>query len=160
MGADGEGGRGLAPPTAPPSPLAERTFRRQTPKVGAECPNWARSDLCGGRSVMGLPTAIQIWPLARALGCQRRTSRSRFVKNAGPSPSRNVSGSAPPGLQMITGAPYTIAVPTLPIGSLLGDRDCSASNGHRDLKARSTGCVVLGGQRHAQSDEGTLADKG
>src|SRR4051794_22034807 len=60
MGADGEGGRGLAPPTAPPSPLAERTFRRQTPKVGAECPNWARSDLCGGRSVMGVPTAIKL----------------------------------------------------------------------------------------------------
>src|SRR5829696_8249526 len=31
----------------------------QTPKVGAECPNWARSDLCGGRSVMGVPTAIR-----------------------------------------------------------------------------------------------------
>src|SRR5215204_6080440 len=31
----------------------------QTPKVGAECPNWARSDLCGGRSVMGVPTAIK-----------------------------------------------------------------------------------------------------
>src|SRR3954454_7879689 len=57
-GADGEVGRCLAPPTAPPSPLAERTFRRQTPKVGAECPNWARSDLCGGRSVMSVPTAI------------------------------------------------------------------------------------------------------
>ena len=27
-------------------------FRRQTPKVGAECPNWARSDLCGGRSLL------------------------------------------------------------------------------------------------------------
>ena len=32
--------------------------RRQSPKVGAECPNWARSDLCGGRSVMSVPTAI------------------------------------------------------------------------------------------------------
>src|SRR5215210_1479772 len=31
---------------------------RQLPKVGAECPNRARSDLCGGRSVMGVPTAI------------------------------------------------------------------------------------------------------
>src|SRR4051794_471373 len=59
-------------------------------------------------------------------------------------------GSAPPGLQVITGAPHTIAVPMLPIGSLLGDRDCSASNGHRDMKARSTGCVVLWGQRRAQ----------
>src|SRR4051794_32745862 len=35
-------------------------FRRQQPKVGAECPNWARSDLCGGRSVMGVPTAIKL----------------------------------------------------------------------------------------------------
>src|SRR4051812_46697939 len=39
---------------------AVRPLRRQTPKVGAECPNWARSDLCGGRSVMSVPTAIQI----------------------------------------------------------------------------------------------------
>src|SRR5262249_31407042 len=43
-----------------------------TPKVGAECPNRARSVLCGGRSVMSVPTAIsetssQIIPLkARA----------------------------------------------------------------------------------------------
>src|SRR3954452_23374249 len=37
---------------------AVRPLRRQTPKVGAECPNWARSDLCGGRSVMSVPTAI------------------------------------------------------------------------------------------------------
>ena len=28
------------------------------PKVGAECLNWARSDLCGGRPVMGVPTAF------------------------------------------------------------------------------------------------------
>src|SRR5437764_6896313 len=31
---------------------------RHTPKVGAVCPNWARTDLCGGRSVMSVPTAI------------------------------------------------------------------------------------------------------
>ena len=30
-----------------------------TPKVGAVCPNWARTDLCGGRSVMSVPTAIR-----------------------------------------------------------------------------------------------------
>jgi len=29
-----------------------------TPKVGAVCPNWACTDLCGGRSVMSVPTAI------------------------------------------------------------------------------------------------------
>src|SRR5208337_5369687 len=32
-------------------------LRRQTPEVGAECPNWARSDLCGGRPAMDVPTA-------------------------------------------------------------------------------------------------------
>src|SRR5262245_31928159 len=36
----------------------EKTLCRHTPKVGAVCPNWARTDLCGGRSVMSVPTAI------------------------------------------------------------------------------------------------------
>ena len=40
------------------SSLAEHTICRQTPKVGAECVNCACSDLCGGRSVMGVSTAI------------------------------------------------------------------------------------------------------
>src|SRR6266699_5499793 len=45
-----------------------KTLCRHTPKVGAVCPNWARTDLCGGRSVMSVPTAIsemssQIIPL-------------------------------------------------------------------------------------------------
>ena len=31
---------------------------RQTPEVGAVCPNWARTDLCGGCPVTGIPTAI------------------------------------------------------------------------------------------------------
>jgi hypothetical protein len=31
---------------------------RHSPKVGAECPNRARSVLCGGRPAMGVPTAI------------------------------------------------------------------------------------------------------
>ncbi len=50
----------------------KKKLRRQIPEVGAECPNWARSVLCGGRSVMSVPTAIsemssQIIPLkARA----------------------------------------------------------------------------------------------
>src|SRR6266849_1664590 len=46
----------------------KKTLCRHTPKVGAVCPNWARTDLCGGRSVMSVPTAIsemssQIIPL-------------------------------------------------------------------------------------------------
>src|SRR5580700_787877 len=33
------------------------TTRRYIPKVGAVCPNWARTDLCGGREVTRVPTA-------------------------------------------------------------------------------------------------------
>src|SRR6266536_5880261 len=36
----------------------DKTLCRHTPKVGAVCPNWARTVLCGGRSVMSVPTAI------------------------------------------------------------------------------------------------------
>src|SRR5258706_2793291 len=48
--------------------VTKKTLCRHTPKVGAVCPNWARTDLCGGRSVMSVPTAIsemssQIIPL-------------------------------------------------------------------------------------------------
>jgi hypothetical protein len=32
-------------------------MRRYTPEVGAVCPNWARTDLCGGREVTRVPTA-------------------------------------------------------------------------------------------------------
>jgi hypothetical protein len=38
--------------------MAERAVRRQTPEVGAGCLNWARPDLCGGRGVTRVPTAI------------------------------------------------------------------------------------------------------
>jgi len=33
--------------------------RRQSPEVGAVCLNWARTDLCGGREVTRVPTAIK-----------------------------------------------------------------------------------------------------
>jgi hypothetical protein len=36
---------------------AASALRRQTPEVGAVCLNWARTDLCGGRSAMSVPTA-------------------------------------------------------------------------------------------------------
>src|SRR5580658_2034037 len=35
-----------------------RHVRRQTPEVGAVCGKAARTDLCGARSAMGVPTAI------------------------------------------------------------------------------------------------------
>jgi hypothetical protein len=38
--------------------MAKRSLRRQTPKVGAECLNQARSDLCGGHGATCVPTAI------------------------------------------------------------------------------------------------------
>ena len=38
---------------------ARKMLCRQPPKVGAVCLNWARTDLCGGCSVMGIPTAIK-----------------------------------------------------------------------------------------------------
>src|SRR6201987_6171991 len=57
MDANDETGRRIPPPATTPASLAKCALRRQTPEVGAECPNWARSDLCGGRSAMGVPTA-------------------------------------------------------------------------------------------------------
>src|SRR5580704_17356438 len=63
MDAHDETGRRVPPPAASPASLAKCPLLRQTPEVGAECPNWARSDLCGGRSAMGVPTAN--WLLRR-----------------------------------------------------------------------------------------------
>ena len=57
-GTDRAVGQRLAPTTANPSPLARCALCSQTPKVGAVCPNWARTDLCGGRKVTRVPTAI------------------------------------------------------------------------------------------------------
>jgi len=48
---------------AHPSSVAGGSFCRQTSKVGARCPNWARRDLCGECSVMGISTAITVGPL-------------------------------------------------------------------------------------------------
>ena len=39
---------------------------RSSPEVGAVCLNWARTDLCGGRSAMSVPTATL--PILR--GCE------------------------------------------------------------------------------------------
>src|SRR5262249_24395303 len=58
VGSDYETGRRLASGSAHPSSLARSALRRQTPKVGAGCSNWARPDLRGGCAVMCIPTAI------------------------------------------------------------------------------------------------------
>src|SRR5580700_3993113 len=57
VGADGETGGRISPKAPYPSSVAECAVCCQTPEVGAECGNPARSDLCGGRSVMIVPTA-------------------------------------------------------------------------------------------------------
>src|SRR4029077_9825886 len=58
VGPDGRVGGRLAPQSAYPSSVAERALCRQTPEVGAVCGKAARTVLCGGRPVMGVPTAI------------------------------------------------------------------------------------------------------
>src|SRR4051812_11474442 len=57
MDAHDKPGPRVPPLATSPASLAKCALCRQTPEVGAECPNWARSDLCGGRSAMGVPTA-------------------------------------------------------------------------------------------------------
>src|ERR1700738_3471107 len=57
LGADQAVGRRLAPETANPSSVARESLRRPRPRVRAVCPNWARTDLCGGREVTRVPTA-------------------------------------------------------------------------------------------------------
>src|SRR5262245_41710636 len=37
---------------------ARSAFRRHPPKVGAVCPNWARTDLCGGREGTRVPDGV------------------------------------------------------------------------------------------------------
>jgi hypothetical protein len=56
MDANNETGRRVPSPAASPPSLAKCALRRQTPEVEAECPNWARSELSGGRSEAGIPT--------------------------------------------------------------------------------------------------------
>ena len=59
---------------------AASAVRRQTLKVGAECPNWARSELCGGRSAMTVPTANAA--LTQIDGAPEKPAKSRRCKSA------------------------------------------------------------------------------
>jgi hypothetical protein len=51
---------------------------RQTPKVGAVCPNRARTDLCGGRRAISVPTAISA-PRSRGSASAPDQCQLRFV---------------------------------------------------------------------------------
>src|ERR1035437_8079447 len=57
-------------------PHVMRALCRQIPKVGAECLNWARSDLCGGRPAMDVPTAN---PLKTVMTAGSQTVPSRGI---------------------------------------------------------------------------------
>ena len=58
MGDGGQAGGPLASKAPDIPSLAGSTLPRQTPEVGAVCGNAARTVLCGGRPVMGVPTAF------------------------------------------------------------------------------------------------------
>ena len=58
VGTDGPTYQAIPTVTARAAPVAKPSVQRETLEVGAECVSSARSDLCGGRSVMGVPTAI------------------------------------------------------------------------------------------------------
>jgi hypothetical protein len=45
-----------------PASLPGRAFRRYSSKVGAVCGSSARTDLCGGRPAMTVPTATAVTP--------------------------------------------------------------------------------------------------
>lgn len=60
-------GGALDSKTAHPSSMAEPTLRRQTPKAGAVCLNWARTVLCGGRVAIRVPTAIPNASIRRSI---------------------------------------------------------------------------------------------
>ena len=58
LGSDGSHRGTLAAPSLDPPPLPVRSLSRHSPKAGAQCAKCARWDLCGGRQVTGVPTAI------------------------------------------------------------------------------------------------------
>src|SRR5205823_5594476 len=60
VGTDDAAGARLASETDHPPSLAERTFRRYTPEVGAVCGKAARTVLCGGAcDETHVPTATE-----------------------------------------------------------------------------------------------------
>src|SRR5664279_227850 len=77
--------------------LAGTTLRRQTPKVGAGCLNRARPDLCGGRGVTRVPTAIN--PGRRAFFRFPRREPVRF--GWGMSPPADLPGLPRPELEAL-----------------------------------------------------------
>jgi RNA-directed DNA polymerase len=82
VGSHRAGIRTLAPQASHPTSLARCALRRHTPEVGAQCPNRARWDLCGGRPATGVPTAISYFPAQKILGRFRQKTGSEIGKTA------------------------------------------------------------------------------
>jgi len=59
------------------------TGRPSSPAAGAVCPNRARTDLCGGRPVMGVPTAINGRPRTAAINEEDDPMRPAASASAG-----------------------------------------------------------------------------
>src|SRR5258707_7073606 len=55
--------------------------RAVTPEVGAVCPNWARTDLCGGREVTRVPTAKVVGKQANRRERSLAQGESKQVSN-------------------------------------------------------------------------------
>lgn len=90
MGTNCEDSFGLVAYPAHPSSLDRCTLHRQTPKMGAQCVNCARWDLCGGCSVRGIPTAIQG---NRHRGCLQEAPAGDFGIDGEIYPLVSLSGS-------------------------------------------------------------------
>jgi hypothetical protein len=85
---DREVGRRVTPESAHPSSLAQRALRHQSPKVGAVCPNRARTDRCVRCSVWAsLPDQLGRW--TQASEClQAKIDTNRRPKNTGHHPKK------------------------------------------------------------------------
>src|SRR6516164_948384 len=87
VGTDDKAGERLAPETDHSSSLAERSLCRHPPEVGAVCGKVARTVLCGGRSVMSVPTAT------RCAASTFQAARPEWVKTSRASQTAGAAGS-------------------------------------------------------------------
>jgi hypothetical protein len=126
--------------------MAEPAICRHPPKVGAVCPNRARTDLCGGRPAMDVPTAIlrvdpgdesgvPLWraqpPRLHCGGAACRCGAARLGRfRPGPRlqhrlllPGPWVAGAAPPARSLALGAKPLVRVQTATLDDRHWDAD-------------------------------------
>jgi hypothetical protein len=78
--------------------VARSASRRHPPKVGAVCLNWARTDLCGGREVTRVPTAIIPQTSQSDIHDPQATCREKFRERLRNIPTADRSAIAPENL--------------------------------------------------------------